>query len=60
MYFIVGELADKVTSLEVEAVQFVAGSFGIYNILKYNKCGSFGVVADTLTDLTMEISVLRS
>ena len=43
---------DEVAVLEIEAVEFVAGLFGVYNILVDDECGALCVVGDALTDLT--------
>lgn len=43
---------DEVAVLEIEAVELVAGLFGVYNILVDNECGALCVVGDALTDLT--------
>ena len=43
---------DEVSVLEVEAVELVAGLFGVYNIFVDDECGAFCVVGDAMADLT--------
>lgn len=43
---------DEVSVLEVEAVELVAGLFGVYNIFVDHECGAFCVVGNALADLT--------
>jgi len=42
---------DEVSVLEVEAIELVAGLFGVYNIFVDNECGTLCVVCDALADL---------
>ena len=47
---------DEVTVLEVEAVQLVAGGFGVHDIFKDDEGGAFCIACDTLADLSGEAS----
>lgn len=44
---------DKVTTLEVEAVQLVAGLLRIHDVVIDNKGSSLGVGSDALADLAV-------
>ena len=41
----------EVAALEVEAVEFVAGAFGVHDIFVDDEGGAFGVAGDALADL---------
>lgn len=45
---------NQVSTLEVEAVQLVAGLFRIHDILIDNESSAFGVGGNALTDLSAE------
>ena len=44
---------DEVAALEVEAVQAVAGLFGVGHVFVDDEAGAFGVVGDALADLAV-------
>lgn len=44
---------DEVSVLEVESIELIACLFGVVHVLVDNKCGSLGVVRNTLTYLPM-------
>ena len=47
-----GRRTDEITVLEVEAVQLVARLLGIHYVFIDNECRSFGIIRNSLTDLT--------
>lgn len=58
-----GIRTNKVSILEVEAIELIASLLSIHYVLIDNECGPFGVVGDTLADLagftvSIKISVL--
>lgn len=48
---------DKVARLEVEAVQAVAGAFGVVDVFIDDVGGAFGVGCDALADLSRSVCV---
>ena len=51
---------DKVTTLEVEAVQLVAGLLCVHHVVIDNKGSSLGVGGNALADLAVGTLVWRS
>jgi hypothetical protein len=49
---------NQVSVLEVESIELIACLFGVVDVFVDNKSGSFGVVRDSLADLTVIQSVL--
>ena len=43
---------DEVAVLEIKAVQFVAGGFGVHDIFEDDEGGAFGSAGDALADLS--------
>lgn len=42
---------DKVAILEVEAIQLIAGGFGVHDIFVDDEGGALGIARDALADL---------
>lgn len=53
-------LTNKVSVLEIEPIQLVTGLLCIHHVLIDNKCGSLGVVRDSLADLAVKDGILVS
>jgi hypothetical protein len=51
---------NKVTILKVESVEFVAGLLCVHHFLIDYKCSAFGVIGDSLTNLTVAISKVHT
>ena len=50
---------DQVSVLEVEAVQFIAGSLGIHDIFVDDESGALGVSSDALANLAVDGMLAR-
>jgi hypothetical protein len=48
------KLTNKISVLEVEAIQLVASRLGIHYVFIDDECCAFGIVGNALTDLAIE------
>ena len=49
------EHTDEISILEVEAVEFVASLLGVHHVFINNECGAFGIVGNSLANLTVDV-----
>jgi hypothetical protein len=56
------KLTNEVSVLEVEAIQLVAGLFGIHDVLVHDEGRSLGIVGNALADLPRKFNetIIRS